>query len=102
MHFRTKGLLSISSLLNAAICYFSFWVMVFATSPNMDDVTLRVGFYVMNLITASAFAAIFVPWILVYRKRNKIATFIAMLPVLLVCFAILAFLTLDSWLNRTF
>jgi hypothetical protein len=76
--------------------------MVFATSPDMDDVTMRVGFYVMNLITASSFAAIFVPWILAYRKRNKIATFIAILPVLLICFAILAFLTLDSWLNRTF
>ena len=63
---------------------------------------MRVGFYVMNLITASAFAATFVPWILAYRNRNKIATFIAMLPVLLACLAILGFLTLDSWLNRTF
>jgi uncharacterized membrane-anchored protein len=99
---KTKGLLSISSLLNAAICYFSFWVMVFATSPEMNDVTMRVGFYVVNLITASALAAVFVPWILAQRKRSKIAVVIAMLPVLLIFLAILAFLTLDSWLNRTF
>lgn len=68
----------------------------------MDDVTMRVGFYVMNLITASALAAVFVPWILAHRKRSKSAVVVAMLPVLLICLATLAFLTLDSWLNRTF
>ena len=100
--WRTKGLLLISSLLNATICYFSFWIMVFATSPDMDDVTMRLGFYVMNLISISALAAIFAPWIFAYRKQNKIAACFAMLPVLLICLAILAFLTLDNWLNRTF
>lgn len=68
----------------------------------MDDVTMRVGFYVVNLITASALAAVFVPWILAYWKWSKIAVVVAILPVLLICLAILAFLTLDSWLNRTF
>ena len=100
--WRTKGLLLISSLLNATICYFSFWIMVFATSPDMDDVTMRVGFYVMNLISVSALAAIFAPWILAHRNQNRIAVFFAMLPVLLICLATLAFLTLDSWLSRTF
>ena len=102
MRWKTKGLLLASSLLNAAICFFSFWTMVFATSPHMEDVTMRVGFYVVNLISVSALAAIFVPWILAYRHRNKIAAFVATLPVLLICLAIVAFLTLDSWLNRTF
>ena len=102
MQWRTKGLLFLSSLLNAAICYFSFWVMVFATSPHMDDVTMRIGFYVVNVITASALAAVFAPWILAYRQRNKIAAFVAMLPVLLICLATVAFLLLDNWLNRTF
>jgi uncharacterized membrane protein YidH (DUF202 family) len=92
----------ISSLLNAAICFFTFWFMVFATSPHMDDVTMRLGFYVVNLISVSALAAIFAPWILAHRNQNKIAVFFAMLPVLLICLATLAFLTLDSWLNRTF
>lgn len=102
MKWRTKGLLLISSLVNAVICYFSFWIMVFATSPHMDDVTMRIGFYVMNLIVVSAFAAIFIPWILALRKHNKIAAFVALLPVMLIGLAMLAFLTLDSWLNRTF
>ena len=63
---------------------------------------MRVGFYVVNLISASALAAVFAPWILAHRKHNKTATFVAMLPVLLICLATLAFLTLDNWLNRTF
>ncbi len=102
VHLRAKGLLLISSLLNAAICYFSFWFMVFATSPHMDDVTMRVGFYVVNVISVSALVAIFVPWILAFREHNKFAAVFATLPVLLICLAILAFLTLDSWLNGTF
>jgi len=99
---KTKGLLIISSLVNAAIGYFSFWVMVFATSPHMDDVTMRVGFYVVNLITVSALAAVIAPWILANRSQNKTAALFAVLPVVLICLAILAFLTLDNWLNRTF
>lgn len=102
VQWRTKGLLIVSSLVNAAIGYFSFWVMVFATSPHMDDVTMRVGFYVVNLITVSALAATIVPWIFANRSQNKIAALFAMLPVLLIGLAILAFLTLDNWLNRTF
>ena len=102
VQWRTKGLLFASSLLNAVICYGSFWFMVFATSPSMDDVTMRIGFYVVTLITVSALAAIFAPWILAHRNHNKVAAFIAMLPVLLICLATLAFLTLDSWLSRTF
>ena len=68
----------------------------------MDDVSMRVGFYVMNLISVSALAAVFAPWILVHRNQNRIAAFFAMLPVLPICLAILAFFTLDSWLSRTF
>ena len=98
----TKTLLSISSLLNATICYFAFWVMVFATSPHMGDVTMRIGFYVLNLIAAAALVAVFGPWILAHRNRNKIAIFVAVLPMLLFCLAVLAFLTLDSWLNKAF
>jgi len=68
----------------------------------MDDVTMRMGFYVVNLISVSALAAIFAPWVLAHRNQNKIAAFFAMLPALLIFLAILAFLTLDSWLSRTF
>ena len=100
--WRTKGLLLISSLMNAAICFFTFWFMVFATSPHMDDITMRIGFYVVNLISVSTLAAIFAPWILAHWSHNRTAGFFAVLPVLLICLAILAFLTLDSWLNRTF
>lgn len=68
----------------------------------MDDVTMRIGFYVVNLISAVSLAAVFAPWMLAQRKYNRIAASVALLPVLLICLAILAFLTLDSWLNRTF
>ena len=102
MQWKTKGLLFASSLLNAVICFLSFWFMVFATSPDMDDVSMRIGFYVMNLISISALVAVFAPWIFAYRNRNKAAVIFAMLPALLLCLAALAFLTLDSWLNRTF
>jgi hypothetical protein len=84
MRWRTKALLLTSSLLNAAICFFSFWFVVFATSPNMDDVTMRIGFYVVNLISVSALAAIFAPWMLARRSHNKTAAFFAVLPVLLI------------------
>lgn len=100
--WKKRGLLLISGLLNGAICYFAFWFMVFATSPDMDDVTMRVGFYVVNLIILSALAGTFAPWIFAHRNQNKIAAVLAVLPVLLICLALLAFLTLDSWLNRTF
>ena len=92
----------LSSLLNAAIGFLAFWIMVFATSPAMDDVTMRLGFYLLNLISVSAFVAVIAPWLLVRRNHNKTAVFFAVLPLLLLCCAILAFLLLDSWLNRTF
>ena len=82
--------------------FFSFWFGVFATNPHMQDVTMRIGFYVVNLISVTALAAIFAPWILALRKYNNTAVIFAILPTLLSCLAILAFLTLDSWLNRTF
>ena len=63
---------------------------------------MRIGFYVVNLITVSALVSVFAPWLLAYREHNKSAAFFAVLPVLLICLAILAFLTLDNWLNRTF
>lgn len=102
VQWKTKGLLLMASLLNAAIAFLSFWFMVFATSPDMDDVTMRLGFYVVNLILMVAIAAIFVPWIFAHRNQNTIAMFVALLPALLICLAVLAFVTLDSWLNRTF
>ena len=37
----------------------------------MSGVTMHVGFHVMNLITVSALAAMYVPWLLAYRKHNK-------------------------------
>ena len=98
----TKALLVLSSVMNSAICFFAFWFMVFATSPTMDDVTMRVGFYVANVISVVALLAVFIPWFFAYRKRNVVATLVAVLPVILSCLAVLAFLTLDSWLSRTF
>ena len=98
----TIALLILSSLLNAAICAGSFLFASFATNPEMQDVTMRIGYYVLNLISLTALAGIVAPWILAYRKRARSAAFFAMVPVLLVCLAIVSFLTLDSWLRRTF
>ena len=99
---KTKIVLAVSSLVNAAISFFSFWFMVFATSPTMDDVTMRVGFYVLNLICVTAGLAVMAPWVLAYRNRGRLAAFTAAAPVLLIILAVVAFATLDSWLNRTF
>jgi hypothetical protein len=63
---------------------------------------MRVGYYVLNVIVVAAFAGIFAPWILALRDHGKSALFFAALPTLLACLAILSFLTLDSWLQRTF
>ncbi len=98
----TKGLLVVSSLLNATISFVLFWFMIFATGPHMGDVTMRIGFYVVNAIIISAVIAVIAPWFLANRHHNRGAAFIALLPVLLIISAVLAFLTLDSWLNRTF
>ncbi len=99
---RTMGLLVMSSVLNAAFCFFVLTFALFATSPAMDDVTMRIGFYVLNAVALAAAAAIFVPWIYVHNRNNRRALFFAFLPLLLMVLAALAFLMLDSWLNRTF
>lgn len=91
-----------SSVLNAALGFFIFAFALFATSPTMADVTMRVGFYVVNAIGVSAVAAVFLPWIFERRKDTAKAIFFAFLPAGLICLALLGFLTLDSWLNRTF
>ncbi len=95
-------LLTASSLLNAAIGMAAFFVGNFATAPDMEDVTMRVGFYVVNGIAAAAVAGVIAPWVLVQKNRGKAAFIVSALPALLVFFAALSFLTLDSWLNRTF
>ena len=99
---RTIGLLVLASLLNAAIGVCSFLFAAFATDPEMQDVTMRIGYYVLNVSVVAAFAGVFGPWILALRDHNKSAIFFAALPALLTCVAILSFLTLDSWLQRTF
>jgi len=99
---KTVALLIASTLANVAICYSSFIFMVFATSPRTDDVTMRVGFYVLSAISAAAFAAVFAPWVFVHFRRRGIAALAAHLPAVLVVFAVAGFWLLDSWLNRTF
>lgn len=96
------ALLIASSLLNAAIGMAAFFFGNFATAPDMEDVTMRIGFYVVNGIAVAAIAGVITPWILAQKNRGKAAFIIAALPMLLVLLAILSFLTLDSWLNRTF
>ena len=99
---RTLGLLVMSSVLNAAFCFFVLVFALFATSPDMDDVTMRIGFYVLNAAALAAAAAVFLPWIYARKQNNRRALFFALLPLLLMALATIAFLTLDSWLNRTF
>lgn len=96
------ALLTASSLLNAAIGMAAFFFGNFATAPDMKDVTMRIGFYVVNGIAAAAVAGVIAPWILAQRNRGKSAFIVAALPALLICLTVLLFLTLDSWLNRTF
>ena len=99
---KTAILLVLSSLVNAAIGFGAFIFGVFATSPQMSDVTMRIGYYVLNAIVLAAVVAMFAPWILVHRQRPKGAVAVAVLPVLLTIIAVVAFLLLDSWLRRTF
>jgi hypothetical protein len=99
---RRLALLTLSSLLNAAVCVGSFLFGAFATNPAMQDVTMRLGYYVLNAIAVAAFFGIFGPWVLVLRQQHNNAMFLAILPIFLACIAILSFLTLDSWLQRTF
>lgn len=102
MGARTLGLLVMSSVLNAALSFFVIVFALFATSPTMDDVSMRIGFYVLNGVAVAAVIAVFVPWFFARKQDNRRAIFFAALPVLLLCLATLAFLTLDSWLGRTF
>ena len=102
MQARILGFLVMSSVLNAALCFFVLAFALFATSPTMQDVTMRIGFYVLNATALAAAAAVFLPWIYARKQNNRRAIFFALLPLLLICIATLAFLTLDSWLNRTF
>lgn len=99
---KTIGLLIASSLFNAAIGIAAFFVGNFATAPDMQDVTMRIGFYVVNGIAVAAVAGVIAPWILSQKNRGKAAFIVAALPALFVILAVLSFLTLDSWLNRTF
>lgn len=102
MHPSRNLLLALSSLLNAAICFLAFWFAVFATSPGTQDVAMRFGFYVVNAIAVAAFFGIVAPWFFTSKGRLKFALFLAALPAILVCLTVLAFLRLDSWLQRAF
>ncbi len=102
MGSRTMGLLVMSSVLNAALSFFVFAFALFATSPTMADVTMRIGFYVLNTAALAGVAAVFLPWIFARKKDNRHAVFFALLPVFILMLAMIGFLTLDSWLNRTF
>ncbi len=102
MQRKTVALLGLTSLLNATICFFTFVFGVFATSTDTSDVTMRIGFYVVNLIALTAIVGVFAPWVFAQKKHTKSAIFSAILPLTLTCLAVLLFLTLDSWLNRTF
>ena len=82
MGSRTMGLLVMSSVLNAALSFFVLAFALFATSPAMDDVTMRIGFYVLNAVALAAAAAVFVPWIYVHKQSNRRALFFALLPLL--------------------
>ena len=63
---------------------------------------MRIGYYVLNVIVVVALVGIFGPWLFARREQNKTAAYVAILPTLFVCVAILAFLTFDSWLQRNF
>lgn len=98
----TMALLVLSSLVNAVLCAGSFLFGLFATSPTMADVTMRIGFYVLNLVAVAAAAGVFLPWLFANRQQTRAALFFALLPAFLACLSVVAFLTLDSWLNRNF
>jgi len=99
---KTIILLTVSSLFNAAAGMAAFFFGNFATAPDMQDVTMRIGFYVVNGIAVAAVVGVIAPWILARQERKTAAFIAAALPALLVVLAVLSFLTLDSWLNRTF
>lgn len=45
---------------------------------------------------------VFAPWIYARKDDYRKALLFALLPSILICLALISFLTLDSWLNRTF
>ena len=102
MPAKTAILLILSSLLNAALCtaMLAFWG--FATNPTMADVTLRIAHYLLPLVAASAVLGLILPWVFALRGHGRVAAILALLPTGLALLVIIAFLTLDSWLQRTF
>ena len=99
---RAIALLVLSSLANGVIGAGAFLFAVFATDPAMSDVTMRVGYYVLNAVTIAAGIAVMAPWVLAWRGRVTAAAIVAVLPAVLAALAVIAVLTLDSWLRRTF
>ena len=99
---KMKALLILSNLINAGLGFFAFVIMGFATSPNDEDVTMRVGFYVLNAVIIAAVASVIMPWICTAREHPRRALLFSLLPVLLLSVTAIAFLLLDNWLNRTF
>lgn len=102
MSLKTNVLLVLSSLGNGAIGFIAFWFMVFATSANTSDATMRVGFYVVNGIVLASIIGVIAPWLLAAKGRRRAAAFFVLLPILGVILASVAFLLLDSWIQRTF
>lgn len=102
MPAKTIILLILSSLLNAALAAVVLVFWGFATNPTMPDVTLRIGFYLLPVVAAAAAAGLVLPWVLARRRQGRAAAFAALLPSGLFLLVALAFLLLDSWLQRTF
>lgn len=97
-----NAMLVAASLANAGLCLLAFWFGVFATSPTMQDATMRIGFYVVNSIAVAALLATVLPWIFARRGRNGWAFAATLFPIAMAFVAVVLFLTLDSWLRRTF
>lgn len=98
----TIALLALSSLVNAFLCFGLLAFALFATSPLDKDVTMRIGFYVLNAVAFIAFAGVAAPWAYARKQRNRLALLLSLLPIGLTLLAVAAFLTLDSWISRTF
>jgi hypothetical protein len=99
---RRAVLLVLSSLANGALGAGAFLFGVFATSPDIADATMRLGFYVLNAIAITAAVGVVAPWVLALRGRVRAAALVAVLPAALAVLAVLAFLGLDSWIRRTY
>jgi hypothetical protein len=97
----TITLLVLSSLVNAGLCVAVFWFAGFATAPDMQDATVRLGYYVLNGICVLAAVGAVAPWALARAGRNGSAVVCAVAPAVLLALAVIAFFLLDSWLRRT-